>query len=193
MKLKLAKHSIFAILLRSPWWVSLLVAFALTLVAMALLPRQYALFGPFAALPFYVIALIALWRQARQLSASRVDATATALQDMAWPDFANLLEQAFQHDGCTVRRLNGADADFELTRKNSRALVAARRWKAARVGVEPLRTLHAAATRQSTQECIYVALGEISDPARRYATQHGIQLMTAVELARLIPRALLNR
>ena len=192
MKFKMAKHSIFATLLRSPWWVSLLVAAAISVLALSLLPREYAPLGPFAALPFFVIALIALWKQMRQPSSARVEDTVDALQNMAWPAFSALLEKAFERDGCTVRRLKGTDADVELSRKDSRALVAARRWKAARTGVEPLRTLREAATRQQANECIYVALGEFSDPAIRYANENGIQIMGAAELARLIPRDLLR-
>lgn len=192
MKLKMAKNSIFAILLRSSWWISLSIALALTVLAYALLPPQYALVGAFSGLPFYVIAAIALWRQARQPSENRVADTAAALQDMAWPAFSATLGAAFQRDGCEVRRLDGGQADFELKRKDARAIVSARRWKAARTGVEPLRALFEASQRLDAGERIYVTLGDVSEPAARYATQHGVSFMRAQELAKLIPPELLR-
>ena len=59
----MAENSLFAILLRSPWWVSLGVALALALLMRLLLPKDYAVAGMLGALPFVVIAAIAAWKQ----------------------------------------------------------------------------------------------------------------------------------
>ena len=40
MKFRMAPNSVFAVLLRSPWWVSLAIAAALALAAAALLPAD---------------------------------------------------------------------------------------------------------------------------------------------------------
>ena len=62
MKLKMSPNSLFAVLLRSPWWISLLVAGALFALARLFIPAAYAIFMP---LPFLVIATMAGWRQFR--------------------------------------------------------------------------------------------------------------------------------
>ncbi|MBN8509743.1 MAG: restriction endonuclease, partial [Burkholderiales bacterium] len=66
MKLRMAENSLFAILLRSPWWVSLAIAAALALLARLLLPERFVAVGAFGAgFPFVVIAAIAAWRRLR--------------------------------------------------------------------------------------------------------------------------------
>ena len=59
MKLKMAPNSLFAVLLRSPWWASLGLAVALSLLLRALLPADYAVAGMLGTLPFALIAAIA--------------------------------------------------------------------------------------------------------------------------------------
>lgn len=190
MKLKMAKNSIFAILLRSAWWISAVIAVAIVAAARALLPPEYFGVGAFAAFPFVIIAGISLYRQWRAPSPARVEETLAAVRAMAWPDFARVLEQGFARDGCEVGRTEGR-ADFLLRRQGRLAIVAARRWKASRVGVEALRELSAAAEVHGAHERLYVAVGEVSGQAAQYARQNQIQLVGAQELARLLPRDIL--
>ena len=63
MKFKMAPNSLFAVLLRKPWWVSLAVAAAFALVALALLPVDLKVVGALGALPFLGISVVALVRQ----------------------------------------------------------------------------------------------------------------------------------
>ncbi|MBV7485890.1 restriction endonuclease [Bordetella sp. BOR01] len=185
----MAKNSLFAILLRSPWWISMLVAAALIVIGLAALPPAYAPFPIFAAIPFLAIAGIAAWKQRGKPSSARVEQTATDLAALPWAAFADVLEAALRRDGCEVKRLNGAAADFEVTRTGGgRALLTARRWKAAHTGVEPLQRLEAARASAGASEGIYVALGAPSAPALDYATRHNIRFMDAEALARLLPR-----
>ena len=91
MKLKMAKNSLFAVLLRSPWWVSLSVAAVLALLAGALLPAAYRVVGMLSVTPFVVISALAARRQWRLPSAARMAQTEQAIASMAWPQFAALL------------------------------------------------------------------------------------------------------
>ena len=52
MQLKIAPNSLFAVLLRSPWWISMLLVLAFGLASAALLPKAYVPFGVMGALPF---------------------------------------------------------------------------------------------------------------------------------------------
>jgi restriction system protein len=190
VQFKVSENSLFAHLLRSPWWISLAISLALILVAHFVLPVAYAIYGYSVTLPFIVITVMAAWRQRDVPSAARVEATVEAVRAMSWRDFSQLVEQALQRDGYLVTRSSGA-ADFTLVKARRTVLLCARRWKAATHGVEPLRELYTARRAQEANEAIYIALGELSDNARHYASEHRITLMQGPELARLLrlPRA----
>jgi restriction system protein len=176
------ENSLFAILLRSQWWVSALVAAAAIGLIRLMVPTMYAVA---AALPFIVIACYVGWRELREPSGRRVAKTLAALRAMNADEFAGAMEAAFRGDGYTVKRLAG-QADFELERASRSALVACKRWKATRTGVEPLRELDAARKAREAHECIYVAAGEITQQARAFAAEKNIRLMGAVELAKKV-------
>jgi restriction system protein len=185
VKLQMAQNSLFAILLRSPWWISLAIAVALSTVAWVLLPTDWRIAGALSSFPFVVIAGMAAWRQRDAPSAARVEQTVAAVSAAGWPAFADVLEQAFRRDGHTVQRRGGA-ADFTLERKGRTMLVSARRWKAARTGLEPLRELQAARDAAEAPDALYIGLGELSDNARAYAAEHRIAVWQATELAQAL-------
>ena len=189
MNLQMSKDSLFAILLRSPWWVSIAIAAVLYSAAAlwlpVLLPGFYAIF---VALPFLVIAAYTGWQQLRTPGAARVAATLAALRAMSWDDFSAAIEDAFRRDGYGVSRLDGAQADFELTRAGRVTLVGCKRWKVARTGIEPLRELDAAKHAREAHECIYIAAGELTDNARAFAAATKMQLLHGTELVKRLPR-----
>ncbi len=191
MKLRMAENSLFAILLRSRWWASAGIAALIALLAWALLPPDWKLAGALVGTPFAVIALMAAWRQRHAPSPQHVEQAGQALRALAWPAFAELLEQAFQRDGHAVTRRAGA-ADFELERKGRRMLVSARRWKSARTGLEPLRELQAARDAAQAPDALYIGLGELSEPAIAFAREQRIAVWQAAELAQAL-RGLLPR
>jgi restriction system protein len=189
MKLKMAKNSLFAVLLRSPWWISMLLVVAFSLVSFVLLPRAYVPFGVMGALPFFVIGLIALQRQWNLPSAARVAELLERAGAMPWRDFADSLDAAYRAQGHMVTRLNGAAADLQLAKDGKNTLVAAKRWKAANHGVEALRDLAAEKERRGADACIYLSAGDVSDKARVFAQEQGIQLVSGTALAQLLKAA----
>ncbi|MFA7504158.1 MAG: restriction endonuclease [Burkholderiaceae bacterium] len=185
----MSENSLFAILLRSPWWISIAIAGGLVVASAALLPPDYVIFGAFAALPFVGIGAIAGWKQLRAPSPARIVATLDAVRAMSWNEFADAIEAAYRADGYTVTRLADKGADFELQKAGRSVLLSGKRWKVARTGIEPLRELVAAKRARDAQGCMYVATGELTDNARRFATQNGISVVAGPELARLMPAA----
>lgn len=185
MKFPMAKNSLFAILLRSPWWISIAIAVGIAAVASLFVPAVYAFF---AVLPFWVIGGVAGWRQLRSPSAARVARTLETVRGMSWSDFSSAMEDAFRRDGYAVNRLAGAAADFEITKAGRVSLVGCKRWKVARAGVDPLRELYAAKREREAHECIFVATGEISDTALAFAGEKNIRLVHGAELAKLLPK-----
>jgi restriction system protein len=186
LKLKMAPNSLFAILLRSPWWASLGLALALALLMRLLLPEQYAVAGMLGSFPFVVIAAMAAWKQLRAPSAAQVSQTLERLQAMSSREFADALEAAFRAQGNEVRRLNAPGADLELKLGHKRTVVGFKRWKAAGVGVEALRELHAAQLRVEADASLYVAAGAVSEKANDFARESRVQLMGLAELAQLL-------
>jgi len=183
----LNKNSLFAILLRSPWWISIAVAAGLFAVARMLLPEAYALYAIFVALPFLVIGCYAGWQQLRAPSAKQIAATLESLRALSWDEFSAALEDAYRRDGYGVTRLNVAGADLELTKSARVTLVCGKRWKVARAGIEPLRELDAARQAREAHECIFVAAGDITDNARAFAAEKNIRLLQGAELVKLLP------
>jgi restriction system protein len=186
MALRMAKNSLFAILLRSPWWTSVLIAATLGLLSFALLPAEFRVVGAISGLPFVVIAFLAARRQWRLPSATRVAETHAALSALAWPQFAELLEQSFRRDGFSVVPGDTAAVDFALERRGRRMLVCARRWKSARIGMEAVRALHTAREAADAPDALYIGLGSLTDTARSYAAEHRVAVWQSAELAQAL-------
>lgn len=185
----MAENSLFAILLRSPWWASLGIAVALALLMRLLLPQEYAVAGMLGSFPFVVIAAIAAWKQLRAPSASQLAQTLERLQAMNSREFADAIEAAFRAQGHEVTRLNQPGADLELMLRHRRTVVAFKRWKAASIGVEPLRELQAVKTRLEAEAALFVATGTLSEKAGDFVRETQLQLMGAPELAQLMRAA----
>ena len=186
----MAEKSLFAMLLRSPWWLSFGIVGLIALVAGALLPREYFLVGALSGFPILVVGCIAAWRQLRAPSPAQVAQMLDAVASMPWATFADTLSAAWTRDGCTVQPLRGqGGADLGVAQGARLTLVSARRWKAATHGVEPLRELHAAMQACDAQAGVYVALhGQLSENARLFARDHGIALLQGDDVAAFLLR-----
>jgi restriction system protein len=182
----MAPNSLFAILLRSSWWISVLVAAAIVALSAIGLPKKYFIFGAIGALPFLVIGGIALWRQLQRPSQARVTQTVAAVNAMTWKDFSSKLEAAFRRDGYEVARVEATGADFEMRKAGRKTLVNAKRWKASRTGVEPLRELLSARDSREADEIVFIAAGQVSEQAARLIAEKRIRLMQGEDLARLL-------
>jgi restriction system protein len=97
--LKLHENSLFAILLRQPWWVSALAGGAIFGLVRIWLFWGYALFS---AAPFIAIALYVLYRQLRRPSAQRIAATLDRARTLPWDEFCAALEAGFRREGYGV-------------------------------------------------------------------------------------------
>jgi restriction system protein len=184
VKLRMAENSLFAILLRAPWWISLAIALGLALLARLLLPERFAAVGAFGVgFPFVVIAAIAAWRQLRAPSPRAVEAALARLRTLGTAELLAAAEAAWRADGWQVQRCNAAGADLLRERAGRRELWALRRWKAASHGIEPLRELQGACARHDDAAGVYLHAAAPSDKARDYARDHGLRLVGAADFA----------
>ena len=186
MKFKMSEKSLFAALLRAPWWVSFLVMLAVALVAGALLPDAYKTAGMLGAFPFLVIGVMAAWRQRNAISASRIQELLEQARGMGWRDFSVLVEEALRQQGFVVARLTDGPADFQIEKNGRVTLVSAKRWKAATVGAEHLRELLAARESRDAFSCTCMSLGIFSQAAIDLANNSPMQLLGSANIAQLM-------
>lgn len=187
MKFKMSDKSLFAVLLRSPWWISFLAAGLVAVVARLVLPDHMVAVGALAGFPFLVVGCIAAWRQFHAPSAAQVEATMQAVSAMSWREFSGVMEEGFRREGYLVQPLQGAAADLAVAKVGSHALVSCKRWKAAKPGVEPLRELVAAVqAHDEAREAIYVTIGDLSSNAQQFAKENGIRVLQGPALAQLL-------
>jgi restriction system protein len=184
----MSDKSLFAVLLRSPWWVSFLLVVVVALVARALLPDQYTGVGMLGGFPFFVIGCLALWRQRNDPSAAQIGKTLESLAHMNWGDFSAVLEIAFTSQGYAVTAMQGP-ADLGLEKKGVVTVVSAKRWKAAAVGVEHLRELVAQREMLNAHNSICISLGQVSEKARLYAAEHRVTLLGRGDLVSLMAKS----
>ncbi len=104
MKWTMNENSLFAVLLRSSWWISFAIAGTVAAVAIALLPEAYRIFGTVTGLPFLAIGCIAAWKHFQAPSIARIDNTLAAVRAMSWVEFSRALEAAYRRQGYGVRR-----------------------------------------------------------------------------------------
>ena len=181
----MAKETLFSILLRAPWWMSILAAIPLFGAVQLFLPPLVALCSTF---PFIGIAAWAGWKQLRTPSPANVEEILGKMRAMSWDNFSAIIGEAFKRDGYAVAPATGDAADFEATRNNRMALVSCKRWKVAQTGIGPLRDLYEAKKAREAQDCIYVAAGGFTDNARDFALKNSIRLVSDGELAQLVAR-----
>ena len=190
MKFKMSDKSLFAILLRSPWWYSFLIAALLTLLARVFLPEAYVAVGMLSAFPFAIIGIMAAWRQRDKPSPESISLALSTLEKMSWKEFSSLMAQAFALQGFSVVRLDSTSADLQLEKFGKTTLVSCKRWKAATLGVEVLKDLKAL---QTSQDATYAACISLSLPtgvALKFAKDNAIQLICQDDLAAFCLKAL---
>ena len=181
--IKMHENSLFAILLRKAWWISALAAAAIFGLLRWFMPWEFALF---AAAPFIAISAWVAWKQLRAPGAGRIAKTVERVRGLSWEEFAGAMETAYRREGFQVTRLEGGRADFELVQGARHTLVAGKRWKATRTGIEPLRELEAAREAHEAHECVYVSVGEITEQARAFALEKKIRVLEGADLVLLL-------
>ncbi len=191
VKFKMAPNSVFAILLRSSWWISFAVGAVIVVLCLALLPKEIRFVGSAGSLPFFVIGLLAAKRQWSEPSTSQSDAILARATTMPAKDLQQWLQAAWQAEGytATISKAAAAAADMELQRNGQTTLVLTKRSKAAVHGVEPLRALQTAAAAQGANAAYVVLQGELSENARLFARDNNITVLQNKELVALLDKA----
>lgn len=183
MAFKMAKSSLFAILLRSPWWYSAFIGLSFIAISGIVAGGQYVILGIFSSLPFFGIAGSAGYRQLQQPSQKRVLEIAQLARSMPSAEIAEKIASRYREARYESNAFKGNTADLELTRGHIKLLLSSKRFKVANTGIEPLKQLVAAGDKVEARGYLYVTLGEISAAAREYARQNDIEFIQAERLA----------
>lgn len=188
MQLKMAENSLFAILLRSRWWVSFLVGAVWALLAAALVPQPYKFIGILGSLPFWCLGFVAFIRQLDTPSSTEQQALLQHAGQQNWADFSAELERAWKAEGYDVERAPAGTTayDFALRRNGQTTLALAKRWKAINHGVEPLRALQQAVQQHGAHQSAYVCIVGLQDKAQDFADGHSIAVLSSTTLAALL-------
>ena len=177
----MARETLFAILLRQPWWVTLVVA----LLVFALARSIYPPVAPFMALPFGAMAIYIAVRQWRSGGSIDAPSRLAQLRAMPWEEFSALITDTYRRQGYTVAESDSQGYDFKLTRDGRITLLQCRRWKVNQVGVGPVRDLVRAVEREGASRGICIAAGDFSEPARKLIATEPVALLSGAELANL--------
>lgn len=183
MAFKMSHNSLFAILLRSEWWYSVLIGLAAIAISLAVFGGKYLLLGIFGALPFFCVAGFVGFKQAKLPSQKRIQEVQAEARSMSTKQIANKIAQAYIDIRFDAEKFNGDAADLALIRGNRTILLCTKRYKVGNTGVDPLKQLIAAGEKTEATGYLYVALGDISAAAIEFAKKNDIELIQAARLA----------
>lgn len=185
MAFKMAKGSLFAVLLRSPWWYSILIGSLILAASLFFTDAQYIVLSITGSLPFFGIGSYAGYKQLQQPSQKRVLEVIEQTKKMPAAIVAKKIAENYIKKGYKSIAFKGNAADLELTYGGRKLLLCNKRLKAANTGIESLKSLVAAGEKVEATGYLYVTLGEISDSAQDYAESNKIELIQANRFAAL--------
>lgn len=182
MVFRMVEGSLFAVLLRSSWWYSVMIGLVFISVSAVILGGKYLILGIAGALPFFAIAGVSAYKQSQRPSRERVLEIIQQARKMPAAQIARKIAESYVEKRFDAIGFKGAEADLELVRGNRTYLLSCKRFKAANTGIGPLKQLVAAGEASEATGYLYVALGELSDAAREYASQNDIEIIQAEKL-----------
>lgn len=185
MAFKMAKGSLFAILLRSKWWYSVLIGLFILGASLLITDAKYVVLSISVTLPFFAIGGYAAFKQFKEPSQKQILHVIQQAKKMPAGDIAEKIAANYIKNGYESIAFKGNGADLELTQGSRKVLLCSKRFKAANTGIEPLKLLVAAGEEAGATGYLYLALGEISATARDFAEKNDIELIQAIRLASL--------
>jgi restriction system protein len=196
------KESFFDTLVLLPWWVGLLVGGLGLIVLDVVLPAIWTdpmlggiakglkSVGPFF---FGICALAALVSAIRRLAIRRTldkQSGIESIRQLSWQRFEMIIGEVFRRMGYSVveNGLGGADGgvDLVLDRDGVKFFVQCKQWKAAKVGVKPVRELAGVMSARKVSHGFFVTSGTYTDAAREFAAEADISLIDGISLGRLV-------
>ncbi|MBX2883163.1 MAG: restriction endonuclease [Granulosicoccus sp.] len=183
MAFKMAEGSLFAVLMRSPWWYSVLIGLSIIVISLALIGGNYGILFTALSLPFFVVAGLSAHKQSKLPSQKRMLEVIEEARTMSAIQIADKIAETYTKVRFDRELFKGKAAELELIRGNRKILLCSKRFKAANTGIEPLKQLVAAGEKVEATGYLYVVLGELSANAISYANENDIELVQSDRLA----------
>lgn len=179
---KMREGSLFAVLLRSPWWYSVLIAVMLISISLLLVGSRFVIFGIALGIPFLIIAALSAYQQLQRPGTKRILEVVESARKMSSKQIAAKIADHYEQQNFDITPFKGNAADLEIERGRHKFLLCSKRFKAANTGIEPLKQLVASGEKIEATRYLYVALGTVTDNARTYARENDIELVQAEAL-----------
>jgi len=186
VKFKMSEKSLFAILLRSPWWVSFVLVAIIATSAFQFLPQAYKAVGVLFSFPFVVIGCIAAWKQKNVPNKQQSEKILEKISILNWKDFSTLLEKIYTQQDYQVKRIDLEYADFSITKKGVTTLIFAKRWKAATIGIDYLNGLNKARQQLDASHAVCINLSVQSLSTLAYAKETRVSWVTLEQLVAMV-------
>jgi len=203
--MKRRNESFSDILLKSPWWVSVVLGIA-TFAGLrwglrawwgdnqTFLPFETvaANFAPVAALLLGVMAGLSFWLGKRRRALVDQQTGLESLRAVSWKDFEFLVAEAYRRQGYAVDFSLGQGTDGGvdlLLRKAGRvSLVQCKQWKVFSVGAPVIREMFGIMTAERADEAIIVTSGRFTSDAQSFAQGKPIRLVDGPRLLKLVKK-----
>jgi restriction system protein len=197
------QENIFDVLLRLPWWASLvagvLAFILLKYVVPALASGNHFLVmlagGLKRAAPYIAILLLAIAPAAylRRLFRRRLldgQTDVDALCAMSWPQFECLVSEGFQRLGYSVEEKGGAapdgGIDLVLRKDGATTLVQCKQWRKKQVDVSVVRELYGVVVAEKANDALLITTGRFTLDTVAFATGKPIGLIDGNALLELV-------
>lgn len=190
-------------LIALPWWVLLCLA-VVTYIALKFLatiefsniylqPVFQSLSTTLALPASLLLVFLAVVSAIRSFSRKRLlekQRDIHSIRNLKWHQFERLVAEAYARQGFSVTENVGAGADdgvdLVLKKNGLTTLVQCKNWKSSKVGAPVVREFLGAITAKKADYGIVICSGKFTQPAKTFAQENGIELVTGNELAQLI-------
>lgn len=198
-------ESIVKMLLNSPWWVSIIVAFIayIGIKFVAAILKGNLLFkgaatlisslAPLVAFFFLMVGAISAlfaWRRGDLLKGQTSIET---IRNLSWRRFEELVGEAYRQIGYSVvgNTSSGADGGVDLIaqKDGETILIQCKQWKAYKIGVKTVREMFGLFNSERANEVHIITSGEFTDEAKDFARNKPIKLINGPMLIQLVERA----
>jgi restriction system protein len=165
-----------------------------TAMLKATLLKGFATFAQYVVPAIFVLgSLLSLVKRLKrnQLAVqTQARGNASALLDMSWQEFEQLVSEVFRACDYSVSETGGGGADggvdLELRKGSELSLVQCKQWRAQKVGVETVRELYGVMAARGATGGFVVSAGSFSKDAKAFAEGRNIELLDGDALMQLL-------
>ncbi len=196
-------ESILNLLMKSPWWVSVvfsaIVYFLLAVVVPTIAIQNVFLKGiamaapklaPIFALVFLFPAPISFLNSYRKKKLLDKQKDLNSIKSLSWREFEELVAEAYRRKGYSVVENDGSGpdggVDLLLRKDGNLFLVQCKQWKSYKVDVRVAREMYGVMTAKHAHGVIIITSGLFTQEAKNFAADKPIDLVEGNQLAVLI-------